>query len=165
MMLGIYVFHPSMWGDCTAITGYIASKENQVIPSRNVRRTTLSSAGNTAGESSVKRKGENRHPCVHVRRFARALPLAGQQRSLTMHRCVRLSSRRSTLLGLAISGLRMCKSNYYLFIYTYYIYSTHLLLLLAAQHVRQLVFTHRLGQRQASVVLVARVVEVRLVKN
>jgi hypothetical protein len=40
-----------------------------------------------------------------------------------------------------------------------------LLLLLAAQHVRQLVFTHRLGQRQASVVLAARVVEVRMVKN
>jgi hypothetical protein len=31
-------------------------------------------------------------------------------------------------------------------------------LLLAAQHVRQLVFTHKLGQRQASVVLAARVV-------
>jgi hypothetical protein len=39
-----------------------------------------------------------------------------------------------------------------------------LLLLLAAQHVQQVVFTHRLGQRQASV-LAARVVEVRLVKN
>jgi hypothetical protein len=39
------------------------------------------------------------------------------------------------------------------------------LLLLAAQHVRQLVFTHKLGQRQASVVLAARVVEVRMVKN
>jgi hypothetical protein len=39
------------------------------------------------------------------------------------------------------------------------------LLLLAAQHVRQVVaFTHKLGQRQASV-LAARVVEVRLVKN
>jgi hypothetical protein len=38
------------------------------------------------------------------------------------------------------------------------------MLLLAAQHVRQVVFTHRLGQRQASV-LAARVVEVRLVKN
>jgi hypothetical protein len=35
-------------------------------------------------------------------------------------------------------------------------------LLLAAQHVQQVVFTHRLGQRQASV-LAARVVEVRLV--
>jgi hypothetical protein len=34
--------------------------------------------------------------------------------------------------------------------------------ILAAQHVRQLVFTHRLGQRQASVVLAARVVEVRV---
>jgi hypothetical protein len=33
-----------------------------------------------------------------------------------------------------------------------------LLLLLAAQHVQQVVFTHRLGQRQASV-LAARVVE------
>jgi hypothetical protein len=33
------------------------------------------------------------------------------------------------------------------------------------QHVRQLVFTHRLGQRQASVDLAARVVEVRMVKN
>jgi hypothetical protein len=34
--------------------------------------------------------------------------------------------------------------------------------ILAAQHVRQLVFTHRLGQRdQASVVLAAKVVEVR----
>jgi hypothetical protein len=32
------------------------------------------------------------------------------------------------------------------------------LLLLAAQHVRQLVFTHKLSQRQASVVLEARVV-------
>jgi hypothetical protein len=31
--------------------------------------------------------------------------------------------------------------------------------ILAAQHVRQLVFTHRLGQRQASVVLAARVVQ------
>jgi hypothetical protein len=31
-------------------------------------------------------------------------------------------------------------------------------ILLAAQHVRQLVFTHMLGQRQASVVLAARVV-------
>jgi hypothetical protein len=39
------------------------------------------------------------------------------------------------------------------------------ILLLAAQHVRQLVFTHKLGQRQASVVLAARVVEVRMVKN
>jgi hypothetical protein len=38
-----------------------------------------------------------------------------------------------------------------------------LLLLLAAQHVQQVVFTHRLGQRQASV-LAARVVDVRLVK-
>jgi hypothetical protein len=38
--------------------------------------------------------------------------------------------------------------------------SGKLLLLLAAQHVRQLVFTHKLGQRQASVVLAARVVEV-----
>jgi hypothetical protein len=37
--------------------------------------------------------------------------------------------------------------------------------ILAAQHVRQLVFTHRLGQCQASVVLAARVVEVRMVKN
>jgi hypothetical protein len=37
--------------------------------------------------------------------------------------------------------------------------------ILAAQHVRHLVFTHRLGQRQASVVLAARVVEVRMVKN
>jgi hypothetical protein len=36
------------------------------------------------------------------------------------------------------------------------------LLLLAAQHVQQVVFTHRLGQRQASV-LATRVVEVRLV--
>jgi hypothetical protein len=35
------------------------------------------------------------------------------------------------------------------------------LYILAAQHFRQLVFTHRLGQRQASVVLAARVVEVR----
>jgi phosphoribosylaminoimidazole carboxylase (NCAIR synthetase) len=40
-----------------------------------------------------------------------------------------------------------------------------LVYILAAQHVRQLVFTHRLGQRQASVVLAARVVEVRMVKN
>jgi hypothetical protein len=39
-----------------------------------------------------------------------------------------------------------------------------ILLLLAAQHVQQVVFTHRLGQRQVSV-LAARVVEVRLVKN
>jgi hypothetical protein len=37
--------------------------------------------------------------------------------------------------------------------------------ILAAQHVRQLVFTHRLGQCQASVVLAARVVEVRMVKK
>jgi hypothetical protein len=37
--------------------------------------------------------------------------------------------------------------------------------ILAAQHVRQLVFTHRLGKRQASVVLAARVVEVRMVKR
>jgi hypothetical protein len=36
-----------------------------------------------------------------------------------------------------------------------------ILLLLAAQHVQQVVFTHRLGQRQASV-LAAKVVEVRL---
>jgi hypothetical protein len=36
----------------------------------------------------------------------------------------------------------------------------YILLLLAAQHVRQVVFTHRLGQRQASV-LAARVVEVK----
>jgi hypothetical protein len=35
-----------------------------------------------------------------------------------------------------------------------------LILLLAAEHVRQVVFTHRLGQRQASV-LAARVVEVK----
>jgi hypothetical protein len=41
----------------------------------------------------------------------------------------------------------------------------HMYYILAAQHVRQLVFTHRLGQRQASVVLAARVVEVRMVKN
>jgi hypothetical protein len=39
-----------------------------------------------------------------------------------------------------------------------------LFILLAAQHVQQVVFTHRLGQHQASV-LAARVVEVRLVKN
>jgi hypothetical protein len=38
-------------------------------------------------------------------------------------------------------------------------------ILLAAQHVQQVVFTHRLGQRQAASVLAARVVEVRLVKN
>jgi hypothetical protein len=37
--------------------------------------------------------------------------------------------------------------------------------ILAAQHVRQLVITHRLGQRQTSVVLAARVVEVRMMKN
>jgi hypothetical protein len=37
-------------------------------------------------------------------------------------------------------------------------------LLVAAQHLQQVVFTHRLGQRQASA-LAARVVEVRLVKN
>jgi hypothetical protein len=40
-----------------------------------------------------------------------------------------------------------------------------LLLLLAAQHVRQLVFTHKLGQRQASVVLAARVVEVIIIND
>jgi hypothetical protein len=40
----------------------------------------------------------------------------------------------------------------------------YVMLLLAAQHVRQVVFTHRLGQRQASV-LAAKVVEVRSVKN
>jgi hypothetical protein len=39
-------------------------------------------------------------------------------------------------------------------------HSILIMLLLAAQHVRQLVFTHKLGQRQASVVLAARVVEV-----
>jgi hypothetical protein len=39
----------------------------------------------------------------------------------------------------------------------------YVILLLAAQHVQQVVFTHKLGQRQASV-LAARVVEVRLVK-
>jgi hypothetical protein len=37
------------------------------------------------------------------------------------------------------------------------------ILLLAAHHVRQVVFTHRLGQRQASVLAAARVVEIRLV--
>jgi hypothetical protein len=39
------------------------------------------------------------------------------------------------------------------------------LLLLAAQHVQQVVFTHRLGQRQASVLAARVAVEVRLVKN
>jgi hypothetical protein len=43
-------------------------------------------------------------------------------------------------------------------------YLSQYIYILAAQHVQQVVFTHRLGQCQASV-LAARVVEVRLVKN
>jgi hypothetical protein len=60
----------------------------------------------------------------------------------------------SVVLAARVVEVRMVKIKKYIYI-----------LLLAAQHVRQLLFTHKLGQRQVSVVLAARVVEVRMVKN